>query len=386
MRIAFDATSLGREQCGIGCYTIELLSEMYKLSPNDEFLLTDALLGRFATSERVRFPLEHLTLLKFLKTPFPLMTLFRALLYTGRLATGMTGLAHCDIFFGTNFRGVFAEGMRTVLTIHDMVHEYLPETVQQVNMDYYRSGFPEAVARADLLIAVSDATRNDIIKFLNVSDEKIKVIYNGVDDRFRPVTDPESLARVRQRYRLPERFVLMVGSIQPRKNIDGVLAALKLLAERDVHFPWKLVLAGSEGWKNEGLAEQIRRLGLTDRVHFAGFVTGDDLPVLYSLADLFVYPSLYEGFGLPVVEAMACGVPVVTSNTSCLPEIAGDAALLVDPHDEKDIAEGMLRLLEDRELRTRCIERGETRARMFSWREAASQTLQAFRELTGKGA
>lgn len=357
--------------------------EMDRFSPEDELYIGDALLGPFATLEPVSFPIEQLPLVKALQVPFPFMTLFRACLYAWRRLTGMPTLKDCDLFFGTNFRGVFREGMKTVLTVHDMVHEYYPETVEEINMRYYRTEFPEAVQRADLLIAVSEETKRDILKFLPVPENKVKVIYNGVDERFRPVTDSMARDRVRQRYNLPERFILMVGSIQPRKNIAGVLRALASMVESNKDFPWKLVLAGGGGWKNEGISEQIRALGLNDRVHFTGYVAEEDLPTLYSCADLFVFPSLYEGFGLPVVEAMACGVPVVTSNNSCLPEIAGDAAVLVDPHDTADIANGMLRLLEDQELRNLCVSRGLERARLFSWKTAAQQTLQAFHELVG---
>jgi glycosyltransferase involved in cell wall biosynthesis len=381
MRIIFDACPLGAGQTGIGYYTKQLLTHMTKLSPTDEFFISDALFGSFATINRVQFPLDILPLIKAMQVRFPFMTLYRMLLYVRSIGSGMTGLQGGDIFFGTNFRGVFAEGMKTVLTVHDLSHEYFPEAVEDVNMNYFRSSFPDAVERADLLIADSENTKFDIIKFLQVPEEKIKVIYIGVDKYFQPVADPVQLAGVRHRYSLPEHFILMVGSIQPRKNIAGVLAAMASLLNKHRTFPWKLVLAGGGGWKNEGLADKISALGLEDRVHFTGYVADEDLPALYSLADLFVFPSLYEGFGLPVVEAMACGVPVVTSNNSCLPEIAGDAAVLVDPHDERDIANGMLRLLEDQDLRVQCVNRGLERARMFSWETAARQTLQAFHEI-----
>lgn len=382
MKILVDACSLSGNKTGIGIYTHRILSEMCLLSKGDTFFLTDAIVGgNITTIDKVRLPLHKTPLLRVMETRFPFMTICRLLLRLRRLATGMTSLKDCDIFFGTNFRGVFREGMKTVLTVHDMVHEYYPETVEEVNLNYYRTEFPAAVARADLLIAVSKETKRDILKFLPVPEAKVKVIYNGVDERFRPVSDPALRAAVADRYRLPERFILMVGSIQPRKNIDGVLLAMASLVKNGSSFPWKLVLAGGGGWKNEGLAGRIRDLGLTDRVHFTGYVADEDLPVLYSLADLFVFPSLYEGFGLPVVEAMACGVPVVTSDSSCLPEVAGDAAVLVNPHDIEDIANGMQRLLEDLELRARCVRLGIERARLFSWKTAAQQTLQAFHEL-----
>ena len=383
MRIVFDACSLGAEQTGIGRYTRQLLTEMFKLSPCDEFFISDILLPWFPTTHPVKFPLEVLPILKAMRVTYPFMTAYRAQLYTRQYLRGFAGLRSCDLFFGTNFRGVFKEGMRTVLTVHDLVHEYYPETVQEENLEFFRHSFPSDVQRADLLIAVSEATRQDILKYLGVPPEKVKVIYNGVDHNYRAVMEPEIRMAVRKRYRLPEQFILMVGSIQPRKNIAGALAAIASLRKNGRNFQWKLVLVGGGGWKNEGLVDQVREHGLSDYVIMTGYVSEDDLPVVYSLADLMVFPSFYEGFGLPVVEAMACGVPVVTSNNSCLPEIAGDAAVLVDPHDIGSIADGIRSLLEDQDLRQQCIDKGLARARLFTWEDAARQTLQAFHELVG---
>jgi len=195
----------------------------------------------------------------------------------------------------------------------------------------------------------------------------------------KPVADGSLLLKVRQRYRLPEQFLLYLGTIEPRKNIQALIKAYALLC-REKGFCHKLVLAGDMGWKNEGLRELIQGLSLEDSIRFTGYVEDSDLPALYTLADLFVFPSLYEGFGLPVLEAMACGLPVVTSNVSSLPEVAGDAAVLIDPHSLDAIADGMRRMLVDRELRTKCIERGFERAKMFTWEKCAKETVAVFRE------
>jgi glycosyltransferase involved in cell wall biosynthesis len=293
-------------------------------------------------------------------------------------------LEECDIFLGTNFRGVFAQGLKTIITVHDLAHEYYPEMVQAHVLQYFRQDFPEAIERADLLIADSENTRRDIIKFHNIPEEKVKLIHIGVDECFQKVTDPFIRNAVVSRYSLPERFMLMVGSIQPRKNIVGVLNAIARLKNGNQGFPWHLVLAGGTSWKSDDLRRRVVSLGLEEIVHFTGYVDETDLPALYSLSELLVFPSFYEGFGLPVLEAMACGVPVVTSNCSSLPEVAGDAAVLVDPHNDAGIAEGIGMLLEDGKLREQCVARGFERARLFSWRSAAEQTLKVFREITGK--
>ncbi|WP_198134494.1 glycosyltransferase family 4 protein [Geotalea uraniireducens] len=316
------------------------------------------------------------------KAPFPFITVCRFLLFLQAKVTGKSiKIANADIFFGTNFRGVFTGSAKTVLTIHDMAHEYFPDAVDEVNIGYLKNELPQAAKKAHLLIADSENTKKDIMRFLDVPEEKVRVIYLGVDEGFKPLPDPDLQATVRDRYRLPSRFILFVGTVQPRKNLDGLMRAYAQLCARP-DFSHTLVIAGGSGWKNEGLKELIRTLGLGEKVHFTGYVDETDLPVIYNLADLFVFPSFYEGFGLPLLEAMACGVPVVSSNASCLPEVAGDSALLVYPHSVEDIAAGIARLLGDEALRRTCIERGRERAKLFTWEKCARETLDVFRTIT----
>ncbi|RME69436.1 MAG: glycosyltransferase family 1 protein, partial [Chloroflexi bacterium] len=246
-----------------------------------------------------------------------------------------------------------------------------PDSVMPGMSRQLNTWVPRSVARADHVIAVSEATRQDLIELYGTPAEKISVLYHGVASHFRPQTDPACLHRLRQRYGLGERpFILSVGTIQPRKNFRRLIQAFARLDP-----PYTLVIAGGRGWGESDIFAEAVRLGLQDRVHFPGFIADDDLPALYSAAELFVYPSLYEGFGLPALEAMACGTPVVASNRSALPEVVGEAGLLVDPLDVGAIAGAMAQVLTTPELRQKLSEAGQRRAAQFTWDGVARQLL-----------
>jgi len=238
---------------------------------------------------------------------------------------------------------------------------------------------PYSARKAHHVIAVSEATRRDLIELYHISPAKITVLYHGISPAFRRVEDAGTLAAIRHKYGLAERpFVLSVGTIQPRKNYRRLIQAFAHLDES-----LALVIAGSKGWHYEDVFGEVSRQGLAERVHFLGFVADADLPALYSAASLFVYPSLYEGFGLPVLEAMTCGTPVVASNQSALPEVVGQAGLLVDPRDVKALAAAMSRLLADKDLHQKLAQAGHVRAANFTWGNMAVKLIALYQQLIG---
>jgi glycosyltransferase involved in cell wall biosynthesis len=234
---------------------------------------------------------------------------------------------------------------------------------------------PRFLRAADAVIAVSEHTKADAIRTYGMREEKISVIYEGVADRFRR-TSPDATAAVRRKYSLPDRFILSVGTIEPRKNLSALLEAYHVL--RNEYPEYRLVLVGKKGWLYADFFRRIDELGLGDKIVFPGFVPDEDLPAMYSAADLFVFPSLYEGFGLPVLEALACGAAVVASNASSVPEVAGDAALLVDPNDGEALVREMRAVLNNAKLRQDLQARGPKQAAKFSWRKAAEETLDVY--------
>jgi glycosyltransferase involved in cell wall biosynthesis len=267
-----------------------------------------------------------------------------------------------------------------LLTVHDLSFVKTPETAMPGLRAYLNAVVPRSVHRADHILADSEATRQDVIDLYRVSPDRITVLYSGVDAGFQPVTDKTRLQGIRQRYQIGDRpFILSVGTVQPRKNYIRLVEALHHLADPDL----QLVIAGGKGWLADPLYERINELGIQDRVRMIGFADDADLPALYSAAEVFALPSLYEGFGLPVLEAMACGTPVITSNLSSLPEVAGEAALLVDPYSVDEITDAMRRLRAEQALRGKLVSAGLEQSRRFTWQSAATQLRQHYRDLVG---
>lgn len=269
-----------------------------------------------------------------------------------------------------------------VVTVHDLAYLRYPE-VHPLGRRLYLSALTRlTVRRARAIIAVSRFTREEIVHFFRVPPERIRVIYEGYDPAFRPLPAAE-VAAFRKRRNLPERYLLYVGNLEPRKNLPMLVRAFARMATQHDAV---LVLAGPRGWGYAGLFRLIEALGLQERVYFPGFVPAEELPLWYNAAELFVYPSRYEGFGLPPLEAMACGTPVVVSRASSLPEVVGEAAVQVDPGDVDGLARALLQLLTRADLRAMYRERGLEQAQRFSWPHMARETLLLYRELLEQGA
>jgi glycosyltransferase involved in cell wall biosynthesis len=305
-----------------------------------------------------------------------------------------------DVLFVPSHVLPLVHPLRSVVTIHDLGYHYYPEAHTLFQNVYLRWSTRYNAHAATRVLADSEATRLDLVHHYHVPQERIAVVYPGRDEGLSPVTDPAVLAAVRTRYNLCGPYVLYVGTLHPRKNLVRLVQAfasvLQCLSGRPgrgsepgpgSQFPvpdLQLVLAGQKGWLYDDVAAQVRKLGLDGRVILTGYVPDDDLPALLSGALAFVFPSLYEGFGLPVLEAMACGTPVVCSNVSSLPEVVGDAALMVDPLDIDSLAKGLVAAVTDDMLRHELIERGFQQMRRFSWRRCAQETLQVLEDV-GRG-
>ncbi|MEA3375567.1 MAG: glycosyltransferase family 1 protein [Chloroflexota bacterium] len=279
-----------------------------------------------------------------------------------------------DLVHAPVFVGPLVAPCPVVITIHDLSFLRFPHLFRPANRLYLTLMTRLSARRARRVIAVSGHTASESVRLLGVSRERIDIVYHGVDPAFRPLPADE-VAAFRSRRQLPDRFVLFVGTLEPRKNLDRLIEAFSRTHARDT----KLVLAGGKGWLYEELFARVEALDLSDVVTFAGYVRSEELPLWYNAASALAYPSLYEGFGMPVTEAQACGTPVLTSKTSSLPEAAGEAALLVDPYDVEAIADGLTRMLEDDALRVALRERGLTHARAFDWSRTARQTVRAYR-------
>lgn len=285
-------------------------------------------------------------------------------------------MPRADIFHATEHLLPPLKNARTVFTLHDLIFQFFPEYHLPLNRWFLRNAMPHFLRRADAIIAVSECTKRDAMRLYNVPAEKITVIYEAAAPALRPETDANRIAEARARYAHNQPFILFVGVIEPRKNIGALVDALRILRARG--FAHRLLIAGRKGWLYQPTFDHVRQTGMDNAVTFLDFVPDDDVRALFAACDAFVFPSLYEGFGLPPLEAMAAGAPVICANVASLPEVVGDAALLVNPRDVREIANAIERVITDRALRDELRARGFARAAQFSWERAARETRQVY--------
>jgi len=367
-RIGIDYTSAVCQRAGIGRYTRGLIGALAEVDPAREYVL-------FMARPKARLAMRRDWPANFSLRTVPLSDRHLAIVWQRlrlplpiELVTGRIELFHSPDFV---LPPVWCA--RTVLTVHDLSFLRLPECSSPPLLAYLMDAVPRSIARADALLADSESTRRDLIELLHVPEDRIFVIYAGVDEHFRPEREPADAAR-RKQYGLERPYILGVGTLQPRKNFSGLIRAFHCLIEEH-NVPHDLVIAGGKGWLYDDLFATVAELGLEERVRVLGFVPDDDLPALYRGADVFAFPSLYEGFGIPVLEAMGCGTPVVTSNVSSLPEVAGDAALQVPPDDLDGLADALWRSISDSALREAQRARGFQQVARFTWRRAAEDLI-----------
>lgn len=269
----------------------------------------------------------------------------------------------------------------TIAVVHDMAYKSYPETVRTKTKCFLESSMEKSCRRATRIITISEFSKSEIIRYMSIAEDKISVVPLGVDiQRFHTGYPKEVIEETKRKYCIFGKYILYLGTIEPRKNIQKLVQAYAVL-KKEREFVPPLILAGGKGWLCDEIYASVKELDLEDSVKFLGYVSDEDAPRLLCGADLFVFPSLYEGFGLPVLEAMACGVPVVTSNISSLPEIAHEAAILVNPNDTSAIMQGMDKLIQDENLRQKYIEAGLKRAQEYTWKKTADRYIEICEEI-----
>jgi len=373
MPIYVDISAAVHRRAGLGRYA-ESLTRALVATDSDRYAL-------FYNRERGVEPLAGLE-------DLPTRTValgykpWRMLVWLGQLARiGFDRLLPgAELFHATEHLLLPLRSIPTVLTVHDLIFRHLPTHHKPLNRWYLNAGLPLYCRRATHIIAISECTRRDLIAAYGLPPEKITVIHEAADPRFRP-QPPEAIAAVRARYVLPDRYLIFVGTIEPRKNLKRLLTVFEAIHAQGLSDG--LVIVGRRGWLYDDFFAALERSPARDAVILPGYVRDEDLPALYAGAQALAFPSLYEGFGLPVLEAMACGTPVTCSNTSSLPEVAGDAALMLDPTNTTAITDALNRLLTDASLRADMREQGLRRAAQFTWDRTAQKTLTVYRQLIG---
>lgn len=369
IRIGLDATPLPPRPVGAGNYIIHLIRSLAGLEHEFELVVFAYESGRILIGDHPLSSVEWVT--------FPDHSPARRLIWEQTSLPRLALQQRLDLLHSLHYTRPLRLPCRSVVTLHDMTFILFPELHTRSKRLFFPWMIRYSAWTADALAAVSENTRRDAIRLLDLDPERIFTTPNGIDTVYHPIEDPIARQECQTRYDLPEEFLLFVGLVEPRKNLPLLIRAYGELASR---FPAPdLVVVGRLGWMYEDVFRQVQELGLKERVHFTGYVPAEDLPMVYNLAKVFIYPSRYEGFGFPPLEAMACGTPVITTAISAMQDQVGDAGLLVSPDDVAALSQAIERLLSDPDLRRVLSERGRQRAGEYTWTRTAQTTLQAYR-------
>jgi len=374
MKIGVDIRVLARgTRTGVEEYTINLLSNLLTLNPEINYQLF------YNAYQKVdlNYPWISLPNVKLNDFKIPNRFFFISARYFNQPKIDRL-LRNVDVYFNPHFFiAPVSQKCKKVITFHDLSFEYHPEffSWRKRLWQKFLMNAKREVQKADKIIAVSESTKSDLINFYKIDPAKIKVIYSGVGEQFNVIGDSpslcEGLSPISKKYNLPDRFILYFGTIEPRKNLIGLIKAFELLKDKDC----KLVIAGTKGWLYQDIFKAVNKSKKRKDIIFTGFVEESDKPDLYNLSELFVYPSFFEGFGFPPLEAMACGIPTIVSSNSSLSEVVGKAALMVDVTNIDELNWAMEIALSDKKLRERLIKNGLEQAQKFSWQKCAKETL-----------
>ncbi len=374
MKIGFDAKRAFLNYTGLGNYSRSVITSLHRYFPEQEYFLYTP---KIAQNARTR-GLEAAANLHIRRPALPLLkSLWRSRLVVPRLQKDQL-----DIYHGLSHElplGLHKTAIRSVVTMHDLIFLRYPEYYKLADRKIYEAKFRYACNHADRIVAISEQTRNDIRTYFDIPADKISVIYQSCDPAFTQMATEEQLLQVKKRYQLPEQYLLSVGTIEARKNLLLLIRALALL-----RVPLKLVVIGKGTQYLDKVKAEIEKLRLTDRVIFLEQVPFTDLPALYQLATTFVYPSEFEGFGIPILEALYSGTPVIAATGSCLEEAGGPDSLYVHPQDEQGLAIAIETIHDNEEQRSRMITAGKKYAALFTERRQAEQLMTVYRELSGK--
>ncbi|MFN8004690.1 MAG: glycosyltransferase family 1 protein [Acidobacteriota bacterium] len=373
MHIGIDAHAIGAQQGGNETYIRNLIRALAALDADNRYTIYLAN-AQAAAEWQNGFVVQHPNFsVRLLPPPTPLVRVPVFLTYELRRRP-------VDVLHVQYTAPPFCPAP-VVATIHDLAFEHLPETFTRRGSLQLKLTVRRTARRAARIATVSEYSRQDLLRTYRLAPEKVVTTYNGIEPHFTTQTRAaDEAAQVRQRFGIAREFLLAVGSLQPRKNLERLIRTYARLRREQPDFAPQLVIVGRKLWLAESIFAEVSRQPWASDVILTGYVSDDDLPALYRTASAFVYPSLFEGFGLPPLEAMACGTPVITSNISSLPEVAGSAALLIDPLNEQELAAALQRILNDQPLRARLRAEGVRQAAKFTWRDAAEKTLQLYRE------
>lgn len=376
MKIGFDISAQSLPRSGIGRYQYQLLKALLELDQTHFYHLYAFNFRNRNRFKEIQFPSENYEM-KVLPIPQRLITMWWQV---AKIPALEQVAPKCDLYQISEICAQPVKKAKSVAFIHDLTTLLFPEHHTWSNRFLHNQRFKK-IGGIDGILTNSQATKADIVKHLNINPEKIFVTHLGADQSFRPLPD-EEVKPVLDRYKLKKPYILFVGTLEPRKNVKTLIRAFNRL-KKEKKIEHQLVLAGQKGWLFESVFEEIEKSPYKKSIRYLDYVPETDLPALMNSAEVFAYPSFYEGFGLPILEAMQCGTPVVTSSVSSLPEVGGDAILYANPNFESDLADKLYLIISDPELKKQLSERGIERSKLFSWKKCAEDTLSAYNSVLG---
>lgn len=373
MLIGWNTSLLQKNLSGVGNYIEKILIEFGKTKLKDNLIL----FGAKNDYDYSKINLEDRTLLsnRIISKNKISRIIWEQSILPMKSSEKNIEILHCPAHVSP-----LVSSKKIILTIHDLAFKLLPKTFKLPNRIYLNNIVPVSIKKADKIIAVSKNTKKDIIEQYNIPSDKITVIYNGINNDYKVIDKSDIINKIKKKYNLSNEFILYLGTLEPRKNITNLIKAYSLYKSK-LNNEIKLVIAGGKGWLYEDVFSLVEEKQLEEDVVFTGYVDEEDIVPLYNAATLFVYPSLYEGFGLPPLEAMACGTPVITSNVSSLPEVVGDAAITVDPHNINKLSQAINRILDNENLQNEMIQKGIERSKKFTWEKTARETIKIYEKV-----
>lgn len=378
MRIGIDCRTILNpdkgEAAGVGHYTYQLVRHLSEHAPKDaEFVFFFD--EKVADAKLEKFKKEGIEAKFF---PFIQYKTFLPLAYSHFLVTAFLRRENLDLLHSPIPHLPLSYNNPAVVTVHDLAIYKYPKLFPSGQQVSTKVVVPRTLKKAKKIVAVSQATKNDIIELFDIPEDKIEVIYNGLDKRFFERASEKEIEEIKARYNIKKRYILFIGTLEPRKNIERLVEAFNRVRAKKTD--WQLVVAGREGWSAEKIYEKAMSSPYRKDIIFTGYIAADDVNPLLSGAEIFVSPSIYEGFGMPVTEALAQGLPVITSKYGSLPEVAGKAAILIDPYEVTDIAGAINLLIEDKKFRDEIREIGFKQAQKYSWEKCARDTLKVYQQ------
>lgn len=365
MKIGIDLSALSNTVAGIGNYCIQLVKGIYELDKENEYFL-------FAPTD--------------IELPVQLNDRWHFINYGGTVnymlkVPGILKKNKIDVFVATrHYLPPFNPGIKYLAIVHDLIPLYMPELFEKDHLMRFKFFTKLCAKKADHIIAISEATKEDVMKYMKMPESKISMIYQGADKRFSPERDEMGIKAAMEKYGITKNYVLCLSTVEPRKNMLRTIKAFHQLLLKG-YTDYQLVLVGGKGWNNGEIYEYVQNQGLQENVIFTGYATDDEVKHIYANATVFAYPSLCEGFGIPIIEAMQSGTPVITSNVSCMPEVAGDACELVNPYSITDIEHAMEKIITNKALQEKYREAGFKRAPLFSWDKCAKEVWEVILKL-----